>query len=154
MAVKHELFFGDGGGGNAMHTAFLPIAKATVIEVGNLISYESRLCVLMNTANEDVTFVGVALHESDDSQEENVLIMTRGFINATLVSNTYLYGNALKYDDSADDGTLVLDADADTIAWIAGKEPGASAVTKALVWFDTMPTLPGAADKLFEVVSP
>ena len=107
----------------------------------------------MNAVGEDVTFVGVALHASDNSQSEKILVMTAGIIKATLVSNTYLYGNALKYDASANDGTLLLDSDGDTIAWIAGEEPGSSNVTEALVWFSTMPTLPGAADKLFEKVS-
>ena len=152
MAVKHKLHFGDGGNFNALRTAFLPIALATVIEVGNLLSYESRLVVLMDDEAEDATFLGVALAESDNSQSENVLVMTAGFIDATLVSATYAYGAGLKYDNSADDGSLVADGNANTIAWIAGKEPGSSNVTNNLVWFNTMPG-GGVLDKLFDIVS-
>lgn len=124
----------------------VPVATATVIERGDPISYESGAGVLLDSADEDASFVGIALDDSQTGDTRNIRVASRCFCQVGVTSATYDSGVGLLYV-SGDATTVYVFADdsgANTIAWAA--ETKGSAVTSLKVLFDAV-----QLSKLYEV---
>lgn len=95
----------------------VPIASATEIEKGDLISYESNKAVLVDAVTEDDTFAGIAETTSENGDTDDLVVITKCVLDIDVTSGTYTLGQGLKYTS---ENTLVA-ATADTaIAWSMG----------------------------------
>lgn len=112
---------------------WIPAASAAVIEPGMLVKYSANEVTQIDAAADGATVIGVANGKSASGETDKIPIITKGIFKATVVSATYQFGAGLKWDDSADDGSLVADGDANTIAW--AWDYGAT-VTSLKVYFD------------------
>jgi len=111
----------------------IPAASAAVIEPGMIVKYSANEVTQISSVNDNTTVIGVANGKSASGETDPIPIITKGIFRATVVEATYQYGAGLKYDASANDGSLVADSDADTIIWAWGY--GAT-VTSLKVYFD------------------
>lgn len=83
------------------HIVEMPVADATAIAVGDLLSYESNLCIVMDGATDDATFVGMSLTKkvaSDGQVKIRVHIAPVVWIDVT--SASYIIGAELKWASS------------------------------------------------------
>ena len=112
---------------------WIPTASAAVIEPGMIVKYSANEVTQIDAATDDATVIGVANGKSASGETHKIPIISKGIFSATVVSGTYQYGAGLKYDDSADDGSLTADGNANTIAW--AWEYGAT-VTSLKIYFD------------------
>ena len=123
----------------------LPVEKATELEQGDLVSYESNYAVPLDAVTEDATFAGICNDNSASDEDDDIVVCTGPVVaKVTVSSDTYNFGAPLKYV-SGDHGTDYVFADAsgnDTICWIY--RDYASTVTSAYVLFDAR-----ALQKLF-----
>ena len=108
----------------------VPIASATVIPAGSLVSYESGLAVLLNAEAEDATFIGVAETASKAGETDPMTVIKRGIFEVGVVSAAYTIGAPLMYSASG-----LLAATANTIAW-AHEDTGGVSVTTLNVLID------------------
>lgn len=109
----------------------IPIAAATAIEVGDLISYEGSAAVLLNADTEDATFIGYAInqHTANQPEPDRLVVGLRGVLKMTVTSATYDFGDGLKYTS---ENTLVADGGANTLAW-AGEYAATVTTLKVIV---------------------
>ena len=119
----------------ALDRASLPVASATVIRKGDLISLESNKAVLLDDATEDATFAGISESESASGETDDITVLRRCIVEITVGSATYDYGNGLKYNAGDADNAydFVADAGADTIMWIHKQYDVAATIVLALV---------------------
>ena len=108
--------------------AQLPRAVGTALEKGDLISYESNACVLVDAAAEDATFVGYSInqHAANDLSPNEMVVGQKGLVEYDATSFAYIYGGGLLYTS---ENTLAVDSGANTIAW-AAEDHSAAAVTR------------------------
>ena len=106
----------------------LPVADATALEVGDLISYESNACTLLNAAGDDATFAGYAINQrlANGGTPQEMVVGMKGLVKYDCTSATYGFGDGLLYTA---ENKLAADAGANTLAWAAEDESG-TAVTR------------------------
>jgi len=110
----------------------VPVASATVITKGQLVSWESNKGVLMDLVTEDATFIGVAYTETRNGETDDIVVCQNCVVEIDSTSAAYNnVGAGLKYaaGDASTAYSLVDDGGANTIAW-NHKAMGASAVTR------------------------
>lgn len=122
-----------------------PVLAAAEINLGAIVLYDKstnhNISDEMDEATADMaTVLGVALGESLAGDTRPIPVALKGIFSATLVSATYGIGDSLKYDVSADNGTLVAAAGADHLCWFWSKKPGSTlsgaTLTQGYVYFD------------------
>lgn len=93
------------------------VGATTTLELGDLISFESNVAVLMDAATEDATFAGYLLNRTTaDAEPDRAIVGLRGIVTYDATSATYESFAELKY---ASENTLVAASSANTIAWVA-----------------------------------
>ena len=128
---------------------WLPVATAEIINPGVMVTWTSNELVEVDAASDDATIIGVANGSSAVGETDKIQVVTKGIFQATVVSGTYTIGAGLKYDDSADDGSLVADGDANSIAWAWDY---GTTVTTLKVYFDIV-LIGAVAGKMFDISS-
>jgi hypothetical protein len=119
--------------GSRLNNIEVPIAAATDVEAGNLISIKSGKAVTMVDNKDCDTFAGIALATSPVGEKINVTVCTNCVVEAPVESATYEIGDevALKAD-----ATVLEKSAADTIGWVIESSNGAT-VTKAKIRINT-----------------
>ena len=118
----------------AIRTVYVPAASAAVIEPGMFVKISSGAVTQAPAVADNSTTFGVANGKSANGETDKIPVVTEGFFRATVTSAAYEFGAGLKMTTD-ENGTLVADANADTIAW--AWEYSASA-TKLKVYFNLM----------------
>ena len=95
---------------------WIPVAAATAVVAGDLISVESSAATVMNGATDDATFGGVATtaHAANENLPTNVVLALQCVAVYDCTSAQHALGAGLKWTSA---NTLVADGGADTIAW-------------------------------------
>lgn len=136
---------------------WIPVLSTAEVNLGSIVLWDATNQYVgdeMDAAADDATVIGVSGGQSPSGDSSPIQVYSHGLFLATLVSATYSHGAGLKYDDSADDGSLVADGDANTVAWFWSQKnglpgSGSTSITEGIVLIDVARLL----GKLFDVVS-
>lgn len=115
----------------------LPIATGVQVKQGDLISYESNTCTVLNAAGDDATFVGLTFTESITGETEPITVCVGPVVViADVTSATYAFGVGILYSAGAytTDWSFADDAGANTLGHIWREYT--STVTRAYIRFD------------------
>lgn len=111
------------GGDERMDRTEIPVADATEVKPGWLVTLESSTLELLNAATDDQYFAGVAMtgHKQNKDRRSGISLAEKCVIEVDVVSASYVRGAGLKVDgtDSGDSIKLVADGGANTVAWAA-----------------------------------
>jgi len=93
--------------------------STTVLVRGDLVTWESNTVKLADAAADDATWIGICLGASATGVTEKIDVCY-GWVKgtATMVSGTYRFGDNIKYDDSADDGSMTAGGGANDYGFI------------------------------------
>jgi len=113
------------------------------IKRGQLVSWESNTCIVMDTVTDDATFPGFAINQKNAGyiEPDRLVVAMVGVLSIDCTSAAYEAMAGLKW---ASEDTLVADGSANTLAWAWRKSRGT--VTRMQAYFN-VPVL----GKLFAV---
>ena len=115
----------------------LPIASATQIKQGDLVSFESNLVTVLATVTDDQFFVGLAFTESITGETDPVVVCVGPVVVAAdATSATYGFGVGVLYSagDYTTDWSFADDSGANTIGNVFREYT--SAATRIRIRFD------------------
>lgn len=121
------------------------IVASTVLQVGDLLRYESAGLGIFDTVSEDTTFIGVSAGKTTTTMvaTDLVPVYLKCIVDIDLTSANYNCGDGLIYTSK---NTLVDDSGSNTIAWFFGKD--LDTIVRGSVLID-VPLLGASAAKLF-----
>ena len=140
---------------------WIPVLSTADVGSGAMVTYDATNKYIddeIDTVTDDSVFIGVAQAESLQPNTKEIPVFPFGVFKAALVSATYSHGAGLKYDATANDGTLVADAGANTVAWfwsLTNGLPGsgATSITEGYVYVNVPLLMSNAGTKLWAVAT-
>ena len=93
-----------------------PVADATAVVYGDLVSYESNTATVMDGASDDATLLGFGTtsHVANERMPDNVVVGLKGVVVYGCTSAQHALGAGLLWTSA---NTLAADSGANTIAW-------------------------------------
>ena len=113
-----------------------PVAAATQIKPGWFVNLEGGTTEAMDLVTEDAVFAGIAAtgHEPNVDNHDTVTIYEQCVVEVDATAAAYVRGEGLQYAaGSGDTVSVVDDAAADTIGWVAEDAPAGSTRIKMLI---------------------
>jgi hypothetical protein len=103
----------------------VPVASATVIAQGDLISYEGGLAVVLDAEAEDATFIGVAEQGSSVGETTPIAVWNKCIVDAPVTSAAYTIGASIGLNA----GGTALEASADNTLFNSIEDTGGANAT-------------------------
>lgn len=128
---------------------YLPSNGNTALDTGQFVKVSSGAIQYMDAAADDASIIGVGWGHVDASGTDKIPVITEGIFKATITSATSDIGDALKYYDTSDDGSLCDDGSANSLCW--SLEYNGSAVTSLKIYVNMF--LLAIVGKQFEIVA-
>jgi len=113
----------------------IPVATASVIAYGDLVTVESNSLALLDSADDDQYFCGIALGASASGETATIPVAMGDVVGeGFMASAAYRFGAGIKYEDTSDNGELVADGSANTIGFVVSDN--SSSTTSAKIRFN------------------